>query len=418
MILEAPMDVVARIGPAPEAQRCDLLLVTDQPWERACCAAGVGRTLLRALLDAGVTAQAASPYPLTGDAPAWLRAATAGWPTAQPDDVRLLNRHWAGPLMPLRLAASEEQDLPLRTLAGLARLVRDTGPKAIVALGPSAPLLLAAAGRGPLRLWVNDGQPATGLRGRVAERVQQLATRRQIHVVCPMVDPRSRRFLPLAAPLQTLPMRPMRAVMPSVAMSWGSSADRAWVRGLADFVRWVWPAVRERQPHAALLVGCDRPTARLKAALAGTGVALGSWRSALQVARSGGVAVFPSRGRAAVSPALLEAAAIGLPILASAATAATLAPTDAGEPMPIRRLPHNPEAWIEAVWRCWSDPSMASALSRTVRRHVERHHDSTQMTGALLAQINRLLPDGQAVAAKAARQYTAGRLAAPHRLAA
>ena len=150
--------------------------------------------------------------------------------------------------------------------------------------------------------------------------------------------------------------------------------------GLEWFTRFVLPRVREKRPHARLVVvGSDPPP---RHSLAGTseGVEIVGFVEDIQAPlQTYAVFVCPILSGSGVRVKLLEAFASGIPVVSTRIGAEGLATTD-GE---ICALADDPEAFADKVAELLSDPNAASQLAAQAREAVVAQRDMRTMTNRL-----------------------------------
>src|SRR6185295_12963099 len=116
------------------------------------------------------------------------------------------------------------------------------------------------------------------------------------------------------------------------------------------FVSRVWPLVRQRVPDARFSMIGFQPTAAVKALASTEGVTLyANLRDLRSEARSHAIAVLPFVSGAGIKNKLLEAAALGLPIVSTPAAAEGLR----GQPPLV--LASRPDEFANAIVGLWAD---------------------------------------------------------------
>ena len=138
---------------------------------------------------------------------------------------------------------------------------------------------------------------------------------------------------------------------------------------LAWFLRTIWPAVRAANPAANFHVFGFNPTAEVRELVRLPGVELHPDLPDLrsEVARRQ-VVVLPFISGGGIKNKLLEAAAMGLPIVC---TRKALSGTKG---TPAVRVANNPRDWAAALGELWSNPDARSELGRAARQWVMANH--------------------------------------------
>ncbi len=140
------------------------------------------------------------------------------------------------------------------------------------------------------------------------------------------------------------------------------------------FLRQVWPGLRRRRPDLRLLLAGDRPTGSLRREASQPGVELIASPPNLQaLLRSATLALAPMRCGSGVPIKVLEAWALGVPVVASSWAAAGT-PGTAGEDLAIPA--DDPGAWIETILGLLEAPAererLASGGRKTLREAASR----------------------------------------------
>ncbi len=146
---------------------------------------------------------------------------------------------------------------------------------------------------------------------------------------------------------------------------------RANVLGLEWFCRQVWPSIRARLPEATFrIVGRD-PVAAVHRLGRRPGVeVIGPVPDVRPHLASARVVVVPLPVARGVQNKVLEAMAMGRPIVASSAALEGLDVVPGRDALAAI----DPEGWASAVVGLWDDAPRRAALGRSARRYVEDHH--------------------------------------------
>jgi glycosyltransferase involved in cell wall biosynthesis len=159
-------------------------------------------------------------------------------------------------------------------------------------------------------------------------------------------------------------------VRPNSAVFWGRLDFGPNVQALEWFCRHVWPSIRRHAADATLTVVGFHPTAaveRLVADAPGAVLEPNVFDLRSRV-REHAVAVLPFVSGAGIKNKLLEAAALGIPIVGTRAAVQGLKGT------PPLRVGENPEAFAGAVLELWARPDLRETMARDARAWVVEHH--------------------------------------------
>jgi glycosyltransferase involved in cell wall biosynthesis len=159
------------------------------------------------------------------------------------------------------------------------------------------------------------------------------------------------------------------ANIPTSCVFWGRLDFGPNVDALAWFLRKIWPTVRAEQPNATFHVFGFNPTAEVRELVRMPGVELHPDLPDLrsEVARRQ-VVVLPFISGGGIKNKLLEAAAMGMPIVG---TRKALSGTR-GKPAVC--VAHGPRDWAAALGELWANPKARQDLGRAARRWVITHH--------------------------------------------
>lgn len=155
----------------------------------------------------------------------------------------------------------------------------------------------------------------------------------------------------------------------SSAVFWGRLDFGPNIQALQWFLGRVWPIVRQREPQAAFTVIGFKPGDEIRALVNTPGVTLLSDVPDLRDAvRSHAVAVMPFVSGGGIKNKLLEAAAMGVPIVATPRATAGLV----GEP-PLA-LARSPQQFADAIVALWQDAGRGRDQASAARRWVVERH--------------------------------------------
>lgn len=156
---------------------------------------------------------------------------------------------------------------------------------------------------------------------------------------------------------------------PNSCVFWGRLDFGPNIQAVEWFTRNVWPKVRAAVPGAKFQLYGFQPTPAIRALAGSHGIELGADLPDLRAAvRSHEVAVLPFVSGGGIKNKLLEAAALGMPILASPKALNGLKGTP---PFPVLR---GPAEWAERLTNLWRDRTERERLGRAARAWVTEHH--------------------------------------------
>lgn len=394
---------------SPHAQR-DVLFVSEQPpWPLDQGFKVHGYHMARALRDLGVRVGFASMQPLPDDAPEPLRQMHVDWPKATAHQTQTRSRRFRG----LRRRLARYLGPSQADAAGLLALVGQCQPQAVVGLGIHSPILLHGLhARVPCkRVWYAADEllyfHASCMRRESVWRWPGRLRQAAVHVAMERlfaagldgaiaVSPTDAKMLRFVAGVRNVvtvrngvdlddfaphPAQPRQQSL----IFWGNLDFEPNVDAVRWFARCVWPKLHWRRPDATLrIVGRNAvPAVNELAAQPGIDV-VGAVDDIREAARDSSAVVLPMRCGGGIKNKLLEAAAMGKPIVASPRAADGLAFDDTGPPFAIA---DTPEAWVAAVRRVWSDPLHAAALGAAARAWVRKHHNWNAAAAHLAAWL-------------------------------
>lgn len=373
--------------------------------------------MVHALRRLGVDAKVSTIPPLPADAPSSLREAWLPWPQTDERHCAALLQGWRGPGLALRKRLASYQGLELSTLAGAIALVDRLRPQAVIGLGQHSTLMLRALSSRPQvrRVWYAADELVrfhmTCL-VREAPRAWPERFRRLIHhalmerlftpdldgaVAVSPVDARCLRLI--AGVPRSITIRngvdfnyfqpSTQTPRPRSLVFWGRLDFEPNIDAVQWFAREIWPQVRTRWPDASwTIIG------------KGAGPGIRSWLQTIpgvdmlgEVAdlrprvANAVIAILPMRCGGGIKNKLLEAAAMGKPILASPRAVDGLdAPTDSPPWLVCRGV----SDWLENLDRLWSHPAAADDLGKRALAWVRRHHNWDTAAARLIEWVGSL----------------------------
>lgn len=393
--------------------RLDVLMVSEQalwPLDQGYRVHGyhMATTLAKLGLRVGVAAMTPSGEP----SPQALRRITLDWPAPSHDDVTQWSGAWDGPLAPLRRKLAVHQAIDLDVLPGLNALVRKHQPQAVIALGQHGPILLQGLKRNATvrRIWYAADEPiyfqCSCLR-RLDRRqgvMREIGTRlRHITLYAALenlfargldgavgVSPRDSRLLKLFAGVRRTetirngvdlnyfhpaPIPQVDLHIPKSVIFWGRMDFEPNIDAVSWFAREIWPHLQFAYRAAKFYIVGKNPTPRVRELANIVGVeVVGEVEDVRPWAWRSMVTVLPIRCGGGIKNKLLEAAAMGLPMIASPKAVQGL---ELGDPR-RRRAPlmiaKTPDEWVAGVRRIWADPCDSRTLRDHAREWAEHYH--------------------------------------------
>ncbi len=158
---------------------------------------------------------------------------------------------------------------------------------------------------------------------------------------------------------------------------WGRMDFAPNVDAMVWFCREVWPVLLDDFPDAVMTVVGANPTSDVnELAMERNVTVTGEVDDIRPFAWDSQVVVMPIRTGGGIKNKLLEACAMGRPIVASQTAIAGLNIRDeSSEPWIVA---HNREDWINAIKLLWKNPEIRQQLGRSARDYVVRNHSWRQ----------------------------------------
>ncbi len=172
--------------------------------------------------------------------------------------------------------------------------------------------------------------------------------------------------------------------IPRSCVFWGRLDAGPNVDAVTWFCHQVWPRLKHQVPDAVLSLYGFSPTRAVRR-LEGEGVRVVADSPDLraEVCRHE-VAIMPFRSGGGIKNKLLEAAALGLPIVASPRACQGLSRE---APLPVVRVSRASE-WVTSLLALWRDAELRSRLSRAARSWVVATHTWDAAAEKVLAGLN------------------------------
>mgnify|MGYP005844186481 CR=1 FL=1 len=395
----------------------DVLMVSERPlWPLDQGYRVHGANMAWSLAEAGLRVGVSTLHRAAGQ-PATLDELTLPWARANEDDVRDVARAWGGPLQRLRHRLADHQGLAPEHMAGLRTLVQRHRPAVVIALGPHGPMMLRGLDTHPARparVWYAADDPVrfhlSCLRGETPGRWPTRTRRLAVDAAIAMAfawrldgvigvsphDTAGLARLTLARNAITVrngvdldhyhPAAAAHRGRPSIVF-WGRLDFEPNIDALLWFARHVWPGLHWKEPAATFrILGKHAPACvRELSRVAGIDV-VGEVADVRPFAHDASVVVLPMRLGGGIKNKLLEAAAMGRPIVASPHAIKGLELPRHRDRWPAA-VARDASDWVRTVARLWSDPQRAARLGQQARVWAQRHHDWHAAAARLIAWL-------------------------------
>jgi polysaccharide biosynthesis protein PslH len=398
--------------------KLDLLFVCQHalwPADQGCKIHGAQMALAAAGLEARVGI--ACMEPATQSPPHELRRLVVPWPRANDAQIGTFREGWSGLGRRLRERIADHQGLSVADMAGVAGLVEQYRPAAVVGVGLHAPLFLRglASLSNVKTIWYAADELiyfnlSCMRRESLRERVRRLRTL-ALHAAIENAFGRGLDGAIGVSPLDTRLLRRLAGVKSAVTIRNGVDLDAFSPRGgdepsnphslvfwgrldfepNIDAVCWfahaVWPRLRERFAGATWSIVGKMPHPRVLALDSIPGIrVIGEVPDVRPFARAAAVTVLPMRCGGGIKNKLLEAAAMARPIVASPKAVDGL---DLQDSQPFR-VCADVDQWVQAISDLWWRPDAATALGRDARAWVETYHGWRGAAQTLLDWVSRM----------------------------
>lgn len=425
-----PSEIIPRQGPilTTEHRQLDVLFLSESPlWPLDQGFRIRGYNMALTLSAMGIRVGVASHEPLPPDAPADLVNMAMPWPTVTAKDYQSFLTGWSGPLAPLRRRLARYQGRDMERFAGIVPLTERHHPAVVIGLGQHAPLMLRGLhGRcGIKRIWYAADElvqyQLSCLRrdklAKIPHRLQLLALYATLETLFVRgldgaigVSPRDTAMLGSIAGarhattirngVDTAYFSPdaNTRVKPRSLVFWGRMDFEPNIDAVCWFAKVVWPAVKVLYPSATWQIIGKNPHPRVIGLAQVPGVAvLGEVPDIRPHARSASITILPMRCGAGIKNKLLEAAAMGRPVVASGQAIAGLEFDGPDRPLAVC---HGGDEWLEMICRLWSDTATLNKLGANAHQWVLRHHSWPSSARQLVAWLESLPGDARASIAK------------------
>ncbi|MCC6581198.1 MAG: glycosyltransferase [Phycisphaeraceae bacterium] len=386
----------------PLGPKLDVLFVSERAvWPTDQGFAIRGSNMAMALARQGLAVRIASIGALPAHAPDTLRQLHVHWPTvAAADHYDFLNA-WSGRGCRLRHRLAEHQGRDLAAYASVVTLVRRYRPSVVIGLGLHAPMMLRGVepSLGAARIWYAadelirfelsclQREGLAGLKSRLHKAglyaaIENAFARGLEGAVG--VSPAETRWLKLLAGVRhgatirngvDLDYFQPRDVdiVPQSLVFWGRMDFAPNIDAVTWFARKIWPTLKRQHPRATWSIVGKAPVPRVTELARMPGITVtGAVDDIRDHAACAAVTLLPMQCGGGIKNKLLEAAAMGLPIVASPLAVAGLQ-WDAS--LPPALICRRAGQWVQTIGRLWREPALSRHWRHQSRRWAEQYHN-------------------------------------------
>jgi len=370
-----------------------------------------------ALSDLGLRVGMASPKPLPNSAPKRLRDMSIDWPGFHDEHLRRFLHGWRGIGSWARRRLARYQGRNLKLFSGVIPLIDRHRPSVVIGLGQHSPMMLQALRDSPniRRIWYAADEPVFfQLSCMRREPISQWRNRLSKMALYSALEGLFVRRLNGAIgvnPTDTLLLKrfagvrhaatirngvdtdrfrpdPLQRPKPRSLVFWGRMDFEPNIDAVLWFAQHVWPTLKQRRPNATWQIVGKNPHPKVIELSKIPGVeVVGAVEDIRPYAHQAAITILPMRCGGGIKNKLLEAAAMGRPIVASPKALQGLELDDHRPPVWTSRTGRQ---WIEGILRLWSDAPRAMALGRNARAWVQARHTWQEAARSLVAWVGSL----------------------------
>lgn len=375
-----------------------------------------GSNMLKTMHEIGVGVAAASIEPLPANAPDELKQRYLAWPDVDADQTEEFLQGWAGRGYRARMRLADYQGRDLGRFAGVISLVKRYRPKTVIGLGQHSIMMLRALKpyADIRKVWYaadelmyfqlscmrREGLPT------LSDRLQKLALYGGLETFFARgldgavgVTPREAKLLKhLAGAKQTTCIRngvdtdyfapPMVRPVNKQLVFWGRMDFEPNIDAVTWFCKNVWPMLHAQHPEATFKVVGKNPSSAVESLQSIDGVEIvGGVADIRPDVHRSSATVMPMRCGGGIKNKLLEAAAMGIPIVGSPKAVLGLK-SDIGN-LPVLTC-NTPRQWCQTLGQLWGDVTLSQKLSIQLRQWVLAEHSWPNAATQMLAWLDRL----------------------------
>jgi len=402
------------------SEQADVLFISENPiWPLDQGYRVHGYHMAKALHELGVSVAVSCMSRLPMDVPMGLQEMAVAWPKASGGDIQRFKQGWSGWGSWGRRRFARYQGLDVKRLAGVLGLVDRLKPRWVIGLGQHSPVMLHAlkGHLGVKRVWYAADEPMYFQASCMAREPLKSVPGRLIKIGvygaleglfvrgldgAIGVNPTDTRLLGLVGGVkQAVTIRngvDTERFKPGVNSEHKREENSVVFWGRMDFepnidaVQWfanrVWPQLVKRCPGAIFRIVGKYPVEEVKRLSAVDGIeVVGAVADVRGYAKQAGAVVLPMRCGGGIKNKLLEAAAMGCPIVASAKALRGLEINERCQPTVVCR---SVDQWVGAIQKLWSDRAYAQQLGKNAVSWVHEKHQWSDAAKSLCGWLASL----------------------------
>jgi glycosyltransferase involved in cell wall biosynthesis len=400
---------------ANERRQLDVLMLSERPlWPVDQGYRIRGYHMAQALRQLGVRVGIGCIERTPDTAPEQLRDIILPWPQAGEEAREIMKASWRGPLSPIRRRVARYLTPSLEVLAGATQLALDHQPRIAIGMGQHGPILLRGLRKMKRirSIWYAADElvrfhlscmwqdPLPDVPGRLRMLIVHALLERCFARTLDGsigVSPLEARWLGrIVTPGRSVTIRngvdlerfrpPHHPPHDRTAIFWGRMDFEPNIEACLWFAHRVWPLLQRYSPGAVWRIVGKNPVDRVQELSRIRGIeVVGEVPDIQQEAKNAAVTILPMRSGGGIKNKLLEAAAMGRPIIASPRAVQGLNLPDRDEPLMICK---GARSWAWAIQKLWADINTADRLGRHARKWVETHHSWPNAAWRLLEWLD------------------------------